>query len=375
VKELLPTWDANNKCDGFLIKINQRCIKCIYNSCKDNKSTDVLLECPHGFNYLKSETRIYFGILISEINPSKQKRESIYKFPDCVITKSLFDNYVLFNKDISKEIDEYIKYEKEKTIKEYVRNNLYKEEFFTEIKKTADQNFSFFHDYQQINGTINRNINVIIIDKTKCTGEITDDILAKCSQNEVAIYYASQILEEKLNVAKAMCDFAWINRTSENKRFNVYGCVLKYVRMYKSISDQKKISLDMSGKSYREIIKNPKAFSIIPHTFIDNAIKYSPKSDRITIYINDESEYIDFYVKSLGPKITEKERDKIFVPFYRGEYAKKLEEDGSGYGLYVAQRIAKEHLNSEINVKQNESLESLKEDYFETIFSLRIPLN
>jgi K+-sensing histidine kinase KdpD len=370
MKELLPFWESNNKFDGIIIQINKRCQKCIYNSCQNVKNDDILYECSYGFNYLKSESKIFFGILVSDKNPSKQKRESIYNFPNCVITKSAFENIILFCKDISKETETHIINEKDKIIKEYVNKNLYKEEFYNGIKNSTNQNLSFFHDYQQINGTINRNINVIIREKTKCSDEITDEILSKCSQNEVAIYYASQILEEKLNVAKAMRDFSWLSRTSENKRFSVYGCVLKYVRMYKSISEQKDIHVDVSGKSYKEIIKNPRAFSIIPHTFIDNAIKYSPKTDKINVYVNDEQGFINFYVKSLGPKITEKEYEQIFVPFYRGEFAKKIEEDGSGYGLYVAQRIAKEHLNSSINVTQNDSI---KKDYFETIFSLNIP--
>jgi len=369
--ELLPSWEDNNKLGGVLIQINQRCQNCIYNNCQNAEKVDTLYECPYGFNYLKSESKIFFGILIPDKNPSKQKRKSIYEFPDCVITKSAFDNFILFCRNISEEIEKNITNEKDRVINDYVKQNLFKENLLAGIKDSINQNLSFFHDYQQINGTINRNINVIIREKTKCTDEITDDILAKCSQNEVAIYYASQILEEKLSIAKAMRDFSWLNRTSENKRFSVHGCVLKYVRMYKSITEQKSIRIDVLGKSHQEIIKNPKAFSIIPHTFIDNAIKYSPKTEKITIYVNDEKEFITFSVKSLGPKITKREYTQIFVPFYRGEFAKKVEEDGSGYGLYVAQRIAKEHLNSLITVTQSDSPQK---NYFETTFSINIPI-
>jgi signal transduction histidine kinase len=372
MKELLPSWEIEKKSDGFLISVNQRCKNCVYNECKNIKSNDTLFECPHGFNYIKSESKIFFGILVFDKNPSKQKRESMYKFSDCVIAKSIYENFILFRKNINEDVKINIANEKIEIINNYIQKNLYKDEYFAEIKKIADTNFSFFHDYQQINGTINRNINVIIRNKTNCNDEITDEVLNRCNQNEVAIYYASQILEEKLNVAKAMRDFSWLNRASENNRFSVYGCVLKYVRMYKSISDQKNIHINVLGKSFKEIVKNSRAFSIIPHTFIDNAIKYSPKYSEITVYVNDEHGFIDFYVKSLGPKINDRENEKIFSPFFRGDSAKKLEEDGSGYGLYVAQKIAKEHLNSLICVKQNESL---KDKYFETTFSLKIFLD
>jgi len=379
VNELFPYWENDTKTSGLLIDINSRCKKCTTDMCKLAKSDDTLSECPYGFNYMKSDSKIFFGILVFKnvvikSNLTKPKKQNIYDYPECCISSSLFENYMLSHKEMLNELDSQIQAEKETIIRKYVEENKYKDEYFNYIKKDMEQVYSLFHDYQQINGTIRRNINVLMVEKTKrADGEFTADDLSKCSQSEVAIYYASQILEEKINVAKALKNFAWLNRTSEYRSFSVHGCILKYIRMYKNMSDQKSLVVSVKGHSNYKIVKNPNAFSIIPHTFIDNAIKYSPKNETITVKINDniDDSSIDFSVTSLGPKISDDESKKIFDPFYRGKFAKKMEENGAGYGLYIAQRIAEEHLNSIINVIQEKTKNS---EYYLTTFSLKIPL-
>jgi signal transduction histidine kinase len=371
MKILFPYWDNDNKSDGLLMEINSFCKKCESNACKNIIKPDNILECSYGFNYIHSDNIVYFGILLYSKEYTKFKKNKMYNFPYSCINQSIFEKYLLFNREIATEIDTQIQKEKETIINDYIKNNKYKEDYLSEIKKNINESFSFFHDYQQINSTIIKNINVIILEKSK-SDKINDEALLKCNQNEVAIYYASQILEEKLNTAKAMKDFTWINRIAEDSRFSIYGCILKYVRMYKTVSDLKNIQVSLTGSCFYEITKNPKAFSIIPHTLIDNAIKYSPKNEKIAININEELDYIFFSVKSLGPKIEDNEIEKIFSPFYRGQNARIMEEEGSGYGLHIAQRVAQEYLNTNIEVNQNIS-KTKEKRFFETVFSIKIP--
>jgi len=77
-------------------------------------------------------------------------------------------------------------------------------------------------------------------------------------------------------------------------------------------------------------------------------------------------------VSSYGPLIRRQEKDKIFQPFFRTKNAKKMEEEGAGYGLYISQLIAKNHLGSEIHVEQH-SKETPLQGYW-TKFSIKIPL-
>jgi hypothetical protein len=119
--EFLPFWDADKKTNGILIPINAQCKKCKYNICKNIHENDILKECSYGFNYIKIEERIYLGFLVSSKNLSKQKKDCIYKFPDCFIHINIYENCVLFAKEMLFEIERQIKIEKERIIKDYVK--------------------------------------------------------------------------------------------------------------------------------------------------------------------------------------------------------------------------------------------------------------
>ncbi|MBI4187456.1 MAG: ATP-binding protein [Chloroflexi bacterium] len=146
----------------------------------------------------------------------------------------------------------------------------------------------------------------------------------------------------------------------------------KYLKIYSPQIENKHIQIRTLGRSTREIIAHPDAFAVIPHTLIDNAVKYSPKGGIIDVLIEDENDHIKFEVSSFGPRIKEEEHEKIFGAFYRGEAAKKQEEEGAGYGLYISQLVAKQHLGSAIYYKQ-ESAQKPKFGHW-TTFGIKIPL-
>src|SRR5205814_1950132 len=99
------------------------------------------------------------------------------------------------------------------------------------------------------------------------------------------------------------------------------------------------------------------AVHVIANTFIDNAIKYSPRDGEITITMHDrDDEFIDFAVTSWGPLIKRGEEDDIFNLFFRGAAAQAMVDEGSGYGLYVSQLICEVHLGTEITVMQQWSV-------------------
>ena len=204
-------------------------------------------------------------------------------------------------------------------------------------------------------------------------GSTVEDLLKQSTREEKAIYQASKLLDEKLNVAKFLMHPEWLYLREECAGFRLHGMVNKYYQIYHSRFITKNIDARMNGGSIATVYANPKAVSIIPHTFIDNATKYSPKNSKIDIYLEDDelNSNIIFKVSSYGPLIMKSELKKIFQPFKRAKAAIKEQEEGAGYGLYISQMIAKEHLGSEIFVHQEKKLVHGK-GYW-TTFSIDIP--
>lgn len=98
-------------------------------------------------------------------------------------------------------------------------------------------------------------------------------------------------------------------------------------------------------------MENPDAIGVIPHAFIDNAIKYAPDGTEILLTFAENAQTISFSVGSLGLQITKSEREHIFDLFFRAAAAGETSVDGTGFGLGLAQHIATE-VGAKLGVSQ-----------------------
>ncbi len=91
---------------------------------------------------------------------------------------------------------------------------------------------------------------------------------------------------------------------------------------------------------------------MLVNNLIDNAIKYGAKDLPVSIVLSEQNSKIVLQVKDMGKGIAEGERKKIFDKFYRLGNAATKSAKGTGLGLYLSQKIAKEH-NANISVTDN----------------------
>lgn len=282
----------------------------------------------------------------------------------------MLDNAIATIQTTSSAIENSIEEEKQKILYEYRQSEQYKTDFLKAIRPEILKGLSFVHDYKQINSQIRQNINVII--ESKYPGQNLEEKLRHANHEEKAIYEASKFLEEKLNIAKFILHPEWLEKTTECSKFRFHGMVFKYARIYESRMNKKNLKVIETGNSTNEVVANPEAVAVIVHTLIDNATKYSAKGGKIEIFVQDRASGIDFSVSSYGPRIRQDEEEKIFSPFYRGEAATKMEEEGAGYGLYISQMVAIRHLGSIITVAQ-EPKQTPHQGHW-TTFGIQIPL-
>lgn len=86
---------------------------------------------------------------------------------------------------------------------------------------------------------------------------------------------------------------------------------------------------------------------------LDNAVKYSPESTRITITVNVFEMFSCIAVSDKGIGISEEELPRIFGRFYRGENVK--EKNGVGIGLYLSRQIIEGqggYITAESNIRK-----------------------
>lgn len=103
----------------------------------------------------------------------------------------------------------------------------------------------------------------------------------------------------------------------------------------------------------------------VVNNLISNAIKYSPDSNQVEVYISKVSNFIKVSIKDHGMGIKEEELKKIFQRFYRvGEIQKNY--PGMGIGLYICDQIIKNH---------GGTLWAESKPGLGSVFSFTLPLN
>ena len=87
---------------------------------------------------------------------------------------------------------------------------------------------------------------------------------------------------------------------------------------------------------------DPDAVEQILFNLVDNALKYAKDADdkRLTVSVEVTEEVVSVSVRDRGPGIPEKERTRIFEPFYRLEDELTRKNSGTGLGLALVNDLA-----------------------------------
>ncbi len=91
---------------------------------------------------------------------------------------------------------------------------------------------------------------------------------------------------------------------------------------------------------------------IMINNFLENAIKYSPKEFPVMATLTKGSGEVRLQVIDEGPGIADDEKKKIFNKFYRIGNEEIRKTQGTGLGLYLCSKIARDH-NADILVTNN----------------------
>jgi len=305
--------------------------------------------CPHGINYLKiGPNEITYGFILTGTPSSSAHNKAIRKYSSNRTTKSKLERAVSIYSEYCQSIKQDIELSKANIMDSYLEEHMYKKDLLELFRPEIERNLSFLHDYKQFIARVKQNINVVL--ENRYGFEDINQLLDKALPSEKAIYWASMLMTEKLQTAFLLLHPDKLQHPTPTV-FSLHGLVLKYIRIYQSSYDEKKIELTVQGSSNGHIRADSAAVGVIPQTLLDNALKYSARGATVRVRFDERFDSITLKVRSYSPKIEEYEKDKIFNLFYRGINAKKAQEEGSGFGLHLAQFVAKS-LNTMICVQQ-----------------------
>ena len=149
-------------------------------------------------------------------------------------------------------------------------------------------------------------------------------------------------------------DFARVERgrdAYELEEGDVGEAVTRAVAVYRYRAEREQVQIDVdieSGLPRAQI--DERAIQLAVINLMDNALKYAPDGERITVSAARRGERIAVRVKDEGPGVAPDDRSRIFERFVRGDGASSTAEKkgrspvrGSGIGLALVKHIAESH--------------------------------
>lgn len=101
-----------------------------------------------------------------------------------------------------------------------------------------------------------------------------------------------------------------------------------------------------------EIAGDPLLLQMMINNLIENAVKYSPREKPITCLLQKNDSAVRLNIIDEGNGIPDTEKKKVFEKFYRIGNEATRKTQGTGLGLYLCRKIARDH-NADILVTNN----------------------
>lgn len=205
-----------------------------------------------------------------------------------------------------------------------------------ELEKVRLALDSTLHEVRRLSAEISSNAEQL--NKRILANHSSDAMLAELGST---IFYMAGMVSSRL----AFTDLEMNPQAVEMQtpvRAGIYKKFEKAVHILGLKARQRKLSIKVSGQSYKEIEALP-AFELLPFVILDNAIKYSPVGHDINIVFHERGNDLRVEISNLGPQLSSGEEASIFDRGARGLNAKKTPTGGAGLGLYLAQFLANYH--------------------------------
>jgi two-component system, OmpR family, sensor kinase len=131
------------------------------------------------------------------------------------------------------------------------------------------------------------------------------------------------------------------------------------------LAEEKHIHLDCNGAEAVEVDADPARLKQVVVNLLDNAIKYTPESGRVSISVMKQDGRAVFEIADTGIGISPDDLPHIFDRFYRADKARSRQMGGTGLGLSIVRSICLAH-EGQVKVESIEGQGS--------VFHIQLPL-
>lgn len=214
------------------------------------------------------------------------------------------------------------------------------------------------HDVKTACNAIIRNAEEVVADYD---GSSFDEKLSNAPDKVRALYGSAQLLIDQLELSSIAIN-PEAATASQQHPVPVHKLFFKYVRLLSAVAQREGVQIILKGYSVGKT-RGYDSLAMIPLTLIQNAIKYSQRKTEIHTHVNDHEDRVEVRITNVGPRIDERDAERIFEKGVRLQAAE--DHPGFGIGLYIAQTVARAH-GTKITVMS----EPFRDGTFRTSFSV-----
>ena len=101
--------------------------------------------------------------------------------------------------------------------------------------------------------------------------------------------------------------------------------------------------LTLSIQPQLTLVGEEKRSAQLVSLLLDNAVKYAPPGDEITLSLIRQGKALRLTVTNAAPNLSQEVLENMFDRFYRGNKARSSQQGGYGIGLAVAKAVVQAH--------------------------------
>jgi signal transduction histidine kinase len=145
--------------------------------------------------------------------------------------------------------------------------------------------------------------------------------LARLTDNLLAI---AQLESGEIRLKTTACDLEAV--------------VHETISRFTESADRSRFLVTIAPEAAR-VMADPERLALVLACLVDNALKFSPESEPVTIATRRDSGYVLLGVHDNGRRIPAAEADRVFASFYQVESPLLRQRGGFGVGLYLARQL------------------------------------
>jgi signal transduction histidine kinase len=127
----------------------------------------------------------------------------------------------------------------------------------------------------------------------------------------------------------------------DKERIDINSLIENIIDLWEPLAEERKITLTNQSSQNIYLQGNMNLLSQALSNLIDNAIKYGPLENKISIGAKFEKENVILWVSDSGPGILEKDKERVLERFSRLDASRNTQ--GTGLGLSLAKSSIKFH--------------------------------